>query len=174
MKKIALILIVAAGAALASVGAASANAPLQLDWPTLTVATPNFANPYPNCANYGYSFVAAPTFTVERRSTYFYDDAGTLVKEIRHVQFSGLVHKSTDPSVVIPYAASFTLVRDLTTGTGTVTGLFRVSKFDGSGVITMSAGRQVFALATGALEDFSGNYTPVEWEQAACAYLAAA
>ena len=173
MKKIALVTVVVA-AALALVGAASANAPVQFTWPTLTVGTPNFANPYPNCTRYGYDFVAAPTFTVERRSTYFYDDAGNLVKEIRHVQFTGLIHKSTDPSVVIPYAASFELIRYTTPGTtphGTETGLFRISKFDGSGVITMSAGRQ--ELVRNTLEDFSGNITPPEYEQTVCAYLAA-
>ena len=171
MKKLALALAIAT-TAISGVGAAAADTPVQFTWPTVTVSTPNFKLPYPNCTLYGYDFTAAPTFTVERRSTYFYDDSGNLVREIRHVEFSGFIHKSTDPSVVIPYAAHFTLIRDVTAGTGTITGLFRISKFDGSGVITISAGRQ--ELVGGAVEDFSGNNAPAEWEQTACAYLAAA
>jgi hypothetical protein len=172
MSKLALLL-AATVASLAAATTASADAPVQTET-TITVSVPNPARPYPNCTSYGYSFYGEPTFTVTRRSTLFYDDSGALVKEIRHVQFDGLIHKSTDLSSTIPYAASFTFVRDLTTGTGTITGLFRTSHPDGSGVVAMSAGRQVVSLATGAVEDFSGNNAPVEWEQAVCAYLAAA
>jgi hypothetical protein len=172
MKALSLIVVVAV-ASLAAVTSASADTPVQTET-TITVSVPNPARPYPVCSQYGYAFNATPTFTVTRRSTLFYDDAGVLVKEIRHVQFTGLVHKTTDLSVTIPYAASFTLVRDLTTDTDTITGLFRTSHPDGSGVIAMSAGRQVLSDATGELEDFNGNYAPTEWEQAACAYLASA
>jgi hypothetical protein len=164
--------VIAVVATLSAVATASADPPVQTET-TQTVSVPNLANPYPVCTNYGYGFNGAVTFTVTRRSTLFYDDAGSLVKEIRHVQFDGLVHKSTDLDVSIPYAASFTVTLDYAAGTAIYTGLFRVSHPDGSGVIAMSAGRQVRTLS-GVLEDFSGNYSPIEWEQAACAYLAAA
>jgi hypothetical protein len=71
------------------------------------------------------------------------------VKEIRHVQFDGLNHKTTDLSVTVPYAGSFNLIFDYSAGTVTTDGLFRVSHPDGSGVLAMSAGRQLSSCATG-------------------------
>jgi hypothetical protein len=174
MHKLMLLLAVSIVAIGAYVTAAAADnaAPVHTD-SVVTVGTPNPAVPYPDCRNYGYSFYGEPTFTVERRSALFYDDSGALVKEIRRVDFSGLVHKSTDLAVTVPYAATYTLTRDIPAGTATIAGLFRVSHPDGGGVLAMSAGRQTIDLATGDLLDFSGNFAPVEWEQAACAYLAA-
>jgi hypothetical protein len=171
MRKLMLCLAVFVSA-FAATAVALADAPTHTDT-VVTVGVPDPSRPYPVCTKYGYSFVGLPTFTVERRATLFYDDNGSLVKEIRHVDFNGLVHKSTDLSVTVPYAASYTFTRNIADGTGTITGLFRVSHPDGGGVVAMSAGRQVIDLATGDVLDFSGNFAPTEWEQAACAYLAA-
>ena len=172
MTKLA-VLLAATVASLAAATGASADPPVQTET-TITVSVPNLARPYPLCTSYGYAFNGAPTFTGTRRSTLFYDDAGTLVKEIRHVQFDGLIHKTTDLSATVPYAASFNVVFDYAAGTEAVTGLYRVSHPDGSGVLAMSAGRQVLALPSFTLEQFDGNTPPAEYDQAICAYLAAA
>ena len=92
---------------LAVAGAALAGAP------TITTTTFSVTTPDPNevnfsCQPYGYDFDVLSTFTVTRRSIEFSDDSGHLVKEIRHVNFTGTLYRSDDLSKTIPYAGTWT------------------------------------------------------------------
>lgn len=142
----------------------------------MTVTTPDFTGTgYPNCPAFGYSFKAAPTFHVVRRSILFYDDSGLqtpahLLREIRHVDFEGYIHKSTDPTKSVPYAGTWTIHFDYEANVVSQTGLFRVSHPGGGGVLAMSAGRQL-RMPPDELKPPSG-IAPIEWERAVCAYLA--
>jgi hypothetical protein len=68
---------------------ASANAPLNFTQ-TLTVTTPS---PNIACTPFVYSFNTLATFTVTRHYIQFYDGS-TLVKEIRHIDFTGTLYRS--------------------------------------------------------------------------------
>ena len=75
---------------------------------TRTVSTPS---PNFSCRPYGDSFDVLSTFTVELDSIQFYEGS-TLVKEIRHVDFTGTLYRSDDLSKTIPYAGKFTRTFD--------------------------------------------------------------
>jgi len=137
---------------------------------TVTVTTPslNFA-----CTPYGYSFNTLATFTVTRHYIQFYDDNGNLVKEIRHIDFTGTLYRSDDLSKTIPYAGNWTRTLDVAANTVTSTGLFRYSHPDGSGMVALDPGRTVQDAKTNATESDTGP-TQIEWRMGVCAYLAAA
>jgi hypothetical protein len=152
---------------LASTATASANAPV-IFTQTLTVTTPstNIA-----CTPYGYGFNTLATFTVTRHFIQFYDGSA-LVKEIRHIDFTGTLYRSDDLSKTVPYAGNWTRTLDVAANTVTSTGLFRYSHPDGSGMVALDAGRTVQDATTGATLSDTGP-TQTEWQMAVCAYLAA-
>jgi hypothetical protein len=166
MKK--LVLLVALAVPLAFASAASASAPV-IFTETLTSSTPSFNF---SCTAYGYSFDTLATFTVTRHFIQFYDDAGNLVKEIRHVDFKGTLYRTDDLSKTIPYAGNWTRTLDVAANTVISTGLFRYSHPDGSGMITLDAGRTVQDATTFDTLSDTGP-TQVEWQMGVCAYLAA-
>jgi hypothetical protein len=165
MKKI--VLLAALGSALALAGSASASAPVIFTQET------NQTTPVPNisCTAYGYSFNTLATFDVVRHYIQFYD-SGDLVKEIRHIDFTGTLYRSDDMSKTIPYAGKWTRTLDVAANTVVSTGLFRYSHADGSAMITLDAGRTVQDASSFATLSDTGP-TQVEWQQAVCAYLAA-
>src|SRR5438067_1752488 len=117
---------------------ASANAPV-IFTQTRTVSTPsaNIA-----CTPYGYSFNTLATFTVTLHFIQFYDGS-TLVKEIRHIDFTSTLYRTDDLSKTIPYAGNWTRTLDVAANTVTSTGLFRYSHPDGSGMVALDPGRTV-------------------------------
>jgi hypothetical protein len=167
MKRIVFLAVLCAALGLA--GSASASAPVMFTQESSqTTPVPNIS-----CAPYGYSFNTLATFDVVRRYIQFYDDSGNLVKEIRHIDFTGTLYRSDDMSKTIPYAGKWTRTLDVAANTVVSTGLFRYSHADGSALITLDAGRTVQDASTFATLSDTGP-TQVEWQQAVCAYLAAA
>jgi hypothetical protein len=171
MHKLLMLLSVAL-VSLAATGAALATAP------TITTTTFSVTTPDPNeinfsCQPYGYGFDVLSTFTVTRRSIEFSDDSGHLVKEIRHVDFTGTLYRSDDLSKTIPYAGRWTRTFDAIADTVTTSGLVRYSHPDGSGMDALAPGHVGVNASTFdpiAEAGFSG----AEWEGGVCAYLAAA
>jgi hypothetical protein len=155
------------GGFLALAGTAAADAPVHFS-DSATQATPvqNIS-----CTPFGYSFGTLATFQVERRYTQFYDGA-TLMKEIRHVTFDGTLYRSDDLSKTIPYAATFTRTWYPLENLVVNTGLFRYSHPDGTGMVTLDAGRteQVASPPFTVMSDTGP--TQVEWRMAVCADLA--
>jgi hypothetical protein len=166
MKKVVLLAAVVAGLALAAT--ASASAPV-IFTQELVVTTPS---PNIPCTPFGYSFDTVATFDVVRHYIQFYDDAGNLVKEIRHIDFTGTLYRTDDMSKTIPYAGNWTRTMDVAANTVVSTGLFRYSHPDGSGMVTLDAGRTVQNGTTFETLSDTGP-TQIEWQQAVCAYLAA-
>jgi len=161
-------LLISAAAALVLAASASAAAPV------IVAVEVNQTTPVPNisCTAFGYSFDTLATFHVVRRSIRFSDDSGNLVKEIRHVDFTGTLYRTDDLSKTIPYAGTWTRTLDVAANTVVSTGLFRYSHPDGSAMITLDAGRTVQDASTFATLSDTGP-TQIDWQKAVCAYLAA-
>lgn len=164
------ILATAIAVSLALAAAASASAPV-ISTTTLTVSGPITSH---DCAPYGDTFEAViASFTVTRRSIQSYDDNGNLTKEIRHVDFTGTLYRSDDPTKTIPYAGIWTRTLDVAANTVTNTGLIRYSHPDGSGMVSLDAGRTVQDATTFDTLSDTGP-TEADWESGVCAYLATA
>jgi hypothetical protein len=133
---------------------------------TITVSTPI---PAFSCRPYGYSFDTLATFTVEFHIIRFFEGS-TLVKEIRHIDTKGTIYRSDDLSKTIPYGANLTRTLDPASNTITITGLFRYTHPDGSGMVALDAGRTVVVPPTVITDT---GPTQVEWQMAVCALLAA-
>ena len=165
----ALVAAIALTLALATTASASA--------PAITTTTVTVPAPDPNevnfgCAPYGYGFDVLSSFAVTRHSILFFDEAGNLKKEIRHVQFKGMLYRSTDLSKTIPYAGNWTLTIDVAAGTLTNTGLARYSHPDGSGMVALDGGKTVIELSTfDAIVDTA--QLGADWERGVCSYLGA-
>ena len=82
-------------------------------------------------------FIVLATFEAEGDWTRFYDAAGAMEREIRHVSFTGSLHNSVTLRS-LPYLGHFTRTEHVATATAVITGLrFRV------GDLTVDAGRTV-------------------------------
>jgi hypothetical protein len=167
VRRIALLISVAAALGLATTASAAA--------PVMVTVEINQTKPVPNisCTAYGYSFDTLATFDVVRRSIQFFDDSGNLVKEIRHVDFTGTLYRTDDLSKTIPYAGNWTRTWYPLENLVINTGLFRYSHPDGSGMVSLDAGRteQLGSPPFTILSDTGP--TQVEWQQDVCAFLAA-
>ena len=129
---------------------------------TVTVTTPS---PNVACTSYGYGFDTLATFTVTRHFIDFYDGTDNLVKEIRHVDFTGTLYRSDDLSKTVPYAGNWTRTMDVAANRVTSTGLFRYSHPDGSGMVALDAGRTVQDGRTFDTLSDTGP-TQTEWQKA--------
>jgi hypothetical protein len=146
--------------------------------PTITTTTFSVTTPDPNeinftCQPYGYGFDVLSTFTVTRRSIEFSDESGQLVKEIRHVDFTGTLYRSDDLSKTIPYAGRWTRTFDAIANTVTTSGLVRYSHPNGAGMVALGPGHVIVDASTFAPIAEAG-ISGAEWERGVCAYLAAA
>jgi hypothetical protein len=139
---------------------------------TFTVAAPDPNEVNFGCGAYGYTFDVLSSFTVTRHAVLFFDEAGDLTKEIRHVQFEGTLYRSDDLSKTIPYAGNWTLTIDVAAGTMTNTGLSRYSHPNGSGMVALDAGKTVIDLRTFDSVVDTAQLGP-DWERGVCGYLAA-
>jgi hypothetical protein len=157
---------------LAIATAASASPPV-IFTATLTVPAPDPNDVNFECGPYGYDFDVLSSFTVTRHFIQFYDNAGNLTKEIRHIQFTGTLYRSDDLSKTIPYAGNWTRTMDVAAGTVKNAGLARYSHPDGSGMVSMDAGLTIIELPDFDLAKDTGQLGP-EYESGVCAYLAAA
>ena len=136
MKK--LILFVALVLPLTLATAASASAPV------ITSFTRDATMPSPfgggNCAG----FVVLFTAHIEGTNISFFDDEGGLVKQIRHVHFTGTLYNSSDLSKSVPYEGAFTRTFEAATNTVTLTGLRFKVQLPGEGVVALDTGQEVF------------------------------
>jgi len=132
---------------------------------TITVSSPS---PSISCRPYGYSFDTLATFTAEFHLIQSFEGT-TLVKEINHIDTTGTLYRSDDLSKTIPYGANLTRTFDSAANTITITGLFRYSHPDGSGMVALDAGR-TFVVPPTVVSDTGP--TMVEWQMAVCAALA--
>ena len=144
--------------------------------PVIFTQTQTVSTPSPNfsCRPYGYRFDTLATFTVERHFIQFFDGS-TLVKEIRHIDFTGTLYRSDELSATIPYAGNWTRTFDLASNTITMTGLFRYTHPDGSGIVALDAGKTVVSASAPptVLPIIDTGPTQVAWQQGVFAYLAA-
>jgi hypothetical protein len=116
-------------------------------------------------------FAPLITFTSEYNIINFYDDAGRLVKQIRHVTFTGTLYNSTDLSKSIPYDGDFTRAFYPVENTATVTGLrFRVHN-PGDGVQALQVGREITDLLSGEQTFVDGNHNREEFAAEICGLL---
>jgi hypothetical protein len=133
---------------------------------TITVSTPS---PSISCKPYGYSFGTLATFTAQFHLIQFFEGT-TLVKELNHIDTTGTLYRSDDLSKTIPYGANLTRTFDPAANTITITGQFRYTHPDGSGMLALDAGRTLVVPPT-VISDTGP--TMVEWQMAVCAALAA-
>jgi hypothetical protein len=116
-------------------------------------------------------FVPLFTATSEYNIINFYDDAGRLVKQIRHVTFTGTLYNSTDLSKSIAYEGDFTRTFYPVENTATFTGLhFRVPDA-GEGVLALNVGREVVDLVSGEETFVDGNHSRADFNAAICRLL---
>jgi hypothetical protein len=166
VKKLSIV-IALASLAFAGVASAAGDQPVMFE-ETVTSSTPTFNF---SCTPYGYSYDMLATFTVTRRYIRFYEN-GALVKEIRHIHFEGTLYRSDDRSRTIPYAGTWTVTTDVAANTATNTGLFRYSHPDGSGMVTLNAGRMVQTATPPIVTISDTAQLATEWREEVCAFVA--
>jgi hypothetical protein len=116
-------------------------------------------------------FIVLVTFKSEYNIVNFYDDAGQLVKQIRHVSFTGTLYNSTDLSKSVPYKGDFTRTFDAVENTATYTGLhFRVH-VPGEGVLALQVGRDIVDLLSGQQVFLDGNHNLADFAAEICGLL---
>jgi hypothetical protein len=112
-------------------------------------------------------------FRVDRTITQYYDQAGTLVREARHLIFTGS-QTNDETGTSLPVNGTFRQVFDFVNGTFTSTGSLRHVTVPGSGIVLNESGRTIIDMAddsilfmAGPHQDLTGDYS------AMCAALAA-
>jgi hypothetical protein len=90
------------------------------------------------------TFTVDATFMAQRRNEDFYDAAGNLTLERRHVDFTGTLYNRSNPAGALPYEGHFTLTFDFTANTLTLTGLVTHVIVPGSGVINLTTGITIY------------------------------
>jgi hypothetical protein len=97
------------------------------------------------------SFLSCPGFAIHgefditRRTTTFYDDAGTPVRIVRHIDSTGTLSNPLTGKTLTD-AGNFIVTVDLDAGTTAYAGQLRVDTAPGEGVVFQVVGRVVFAL----------------------------
>lgn len=125
---------VVAGAVLLSPAAVSAAGP--------TITTVPFGGSFDNdidCGDFGVDLA----FSGERTTIDFYSGDGTLVKQIRQVEYTGTLTNSVT-GTSIPYEGRFVRTQDFLAGTVSITGLQNRVLLPGQGVVALNVGRVVF------------------------------
>jgi hypothetical protein len=116
-------------------------------------------------------FLPLITFTSAYNIISFYDDAGRLVKQIRHVSFTGTLYNSTDLSKSIPYEGDFTRTFYPVVNTATVTGLHFMVHISGEGVLALQVGREIVDLVSGEQIFVDGNHNREDFAAEICGLL---
>lgn len=116
-------------------------------------------------------FIPLITFASEYNIINFYDDAGRLVKQIRHVHFTGTIYNSTDLSKSIPYEGTFTRTFYPAENTATFTGLRFTVRLPGEGVLALQVGREIVDLVSGEQTFVDGNHNREEFAAEVCGLL---
>lgn len=112
-----------------------------------TTLTRNFAG-LTDCQAYG--FTTTEDYLVYRSVTDYYDNSGTLLREVIHARFVGTAtNDATGKS--IPVAGVRHIVLDFATGRFVETGVLRHVTMPGDGIVLHESGRIVTDLQTEAL-----------------------
>jgi hypothetical protein len=88
--------------------------------------------------------VLITSLTIDRRRILYYDDAGNLIREIRHVAFTGSLTNAVTGRTV-PYDGHFTYDFAYVGQTLTLTGLGLRVHVPGEGVLALRTGRAVIS-----------------------------
>lgn len=137
-----LVLAVAALAAAALAGTASADKPIVLEQHhTYVRDVPNAAT----CKPFGYTFTVSYRYDVSRTITEFTDDDGNVLREVIEAHFVGTATNDSTESA-LPVAGERHIVWDFVEGTWTETGTLRHTTVPGSGVVLLQSGRIVYPL----------------------------
>jgi hypothetical protein len=144
--------VVALSLAAALCGATAAKA----DGPVITPVSRIVTTPIPFGASCG-SFSILFTANVEGTNISFYDDNNRLVRQIRHVSFTGTLYNSSDLSKTVPYEGHFTRTFDAAAQTITLTGLNFLVMMPGQGVVAIRVGETVLDSLTGQVVSENGQ-----------------
>jgi len=107
--------------------------------------TPQAIDEWGDCS----TFQINATFMARRRNEDFFDAAGNLVLERRHVNFSGALYNASDPTHAATYEGHFTRTLNPVSGTLTITGLMGNVILPGGRIIPLGAGSLTIDFATG-------------------------
>jgi hypothetical protein len=117
------------------------------------------------------AFQVRADFTGERRFIRFYDDAGTLLREIRHISFAGTLTNTTS-GAVIPYQGHFTRTFDAVAHTIMFTGLRVQTIVPGQGAIVVAAGNEFVIVADAPADELVTVHGRLDLAEQVCAALA--
>jgi hypothetical protein len=110
-----------------------------------------------DCQAYGYSFTYTEEYQVTRSVTDFYDDNGTLLREVAIVGFVGTsTNDTTKKSIAVNGQRHITF--DFVNGTFTETGVLRHVTISGEGIVLHESGRIVNGLDTEELLFLAGPH----------------
>jgi hypothetical protein len=137
--------------------------------PVITPVSRVVTTPIPFGASCG-SFVVLFTVDAEGTNISFYDDQDKLVKQIRHLHFTGTLYNSNDLSKSVPYEGALTRTFDAATNTVSLTGLRFKVQLPREGVLALDTGEEIFADGTTLVSD-NGN-TFASFVTNVCAALA--
>jgi hypothetical protein len=166
------VLIVALSVALA-VGVLAATA--AADAPVVVQRNADVMRLFPNlteCQPFGYTFTDTGQFEVKRSDVLYYDNNGTLLREVIDANFVGTVtNDSTGKSLPVDGQRHITL--DYVAGTFTETGVLRHVTVPGEGIVLHESGRIVTSLDDDSLIFMAGPHQFFSGDEAAfCAALA--
>jgi hypothetical protein len=136
---LSVITIVLLGGLMVGHSTASAAGPTIID-ETLTPPVPVTFS-LATCQDQGFD-VLVTSLTINRRRIDFYDDAGVLVREIRHVAFTGSLANAVTGKTV-PYDGHFTFDFDYVAQTVTNSGLYLRVHVPGEGVLALKSGHLI-------------------------------
>ncbi|MFL5762011.1 MAG: hypothetical protein ACJ789_20115 [Thermomicrobiales bacterium] len=112
------------------------------------------------------------SLTIDRRRILFSDEAGNLIRELRHVAFAGGLTNAVTGTTV-PYDGHFTFDLDYVTQTSTRTGVELRVQVPGQGVLALNTGQSTFDSLTPPVDLVSDTgHTLAEFQAALCAILA--
>jgi hypothetical protein len=112
-------------------------------------------------------FTVTSQFQVTRTTTQYYDQEGTLLREVRHVIFTGS-QTNDENGTSLPVNGTFHVVLDFVALTFTATGSARHVTVPGSGIVLNDSGRTVSSLIddsplfmAGPHQDLLGDYATI-------------
>ncbi len=147
---------------LATAATASASPPVITEVVQVRVDVPYLDEP---CAQ---GFDVLFSATIKRRSITTLDEAGNVILERRHVDFTGTL-KNSMTGTTLPYTGHFTRVFEPATGRLTFIGLRRRTTVPGIGTIELDAGISVIDDPTGDTLFEAGRH---EYDARICDLLA--
>jgi len=150
--------------ALALAATAVADGPA-ITWNSSGTTTPQF---FASCGSYNILF----TFSAEGHRQSWYDANGALLREQRHVQFTGTLYNASDLAKQVTYDGSWERFYDASMQTWTITGRHFRAERPGGAVIAVDAGRELYDALTGSfLSEGEGANNYSGFVTAVCAAL---